>query len=246
MRHSRMGFTLVELLVVIAIIGILIALLLPAVQAAREAARRSTCQNNLKQHALATHNYHDIFLLFPFGTALSDTKGFVWLRATLPFIEQKNMYDKWDTSKLYYDAPNLAIIRTVIPTHVCPSDTPTKTWNETPNYNYAVNLGTTNTSRTSPFSVAPFSETLFTGAPFEYRTGSTCKQYNMAAITDGTSSTLMLGEVRQGQVGSDLRGLTWYGLHVGFTAYYTPNTKEPDILSAGFCNDPGNRPLGLP
>jgi len=243
MRSSTRGFTLVELLVVIAIIGILIALLLPAVQAAREAARRSACTNNLKQHALATHNYHDIYRVLPFGAAVSETKGFVWLRCTLPFIEQKNLADKWNPAYDYHDAngPNLAIIRTVISTHLCPSDSPTMTWNSVPNYNYAVNLGTTDTDRHTPLNGVTF-----TGAPFEARFSGDAKQYNLAALTDGTSSTLMLAEVRQGQVGQDLRGLTWWGPACGFTAYYGPNTKSPDVLSAGFCNNPGNEPLGLP
>ncbi len=92
------GFTLVELLVVIAIIGILIALLLPAVQAAREAARRSQCSNNLKQYGLALHNYHDVYKKFPPGGMLtngdwSGTPKVGWQVRILPFTEQQALWD---------------------------------------------------------------------------------------------------------------------------------------------------------
>ncbi len=97
----RSGFTLVELLVVIAIIGILIALLLPAVQAAREAARRSQCTNNLKQLALALHNYHDSFKSFPSGwiktptsNAGNDQNMWGWTALILPFVEQQPLHDQ--------------------------------------------------------------------------------------------------------------------------------------------------------
>src|SRR5512134_1942205 len=91
---NRRGFTLVELLVVIAIIGILIALLLPAVQAARESARRTQCNNNLKQIALGMHNYADTYGgTFPVGE-YSCCWG-TWLVGLLPYVEQKTLYDQY-------------------------------------------------------------------------------------------------------------------------------------------------------
>jgi prepilin-type N-terminal cleavage/methylation domain-containing protein/prepilin-type processing-associated H-X9-DG protein len=101
---KRLGFTLVELLVVIAIIGVLVALLLPAVQAAREAARRMQCGNNVKQLCLGLQNYHDTFLYLPYGARNRSTNapnynstngyGSSWLVATLPFCEQRPLFDK--------------------------------------------------------------------------------------------------------------------------------------------------------
>jgi prepilin-type N-terminal cleavage/methylation domain-containing protein len=122
------GFTLVELLVVIAIIGILVALLLPAIQAAREAARRSQCSNNLKNIGLALANYTDVNKRLPPGTALVMGYGEVnpgtgtWVLRILPYIEEKALYDQWDRTKTSNDVANKAVCGTPLPWLVCPSD----------------------------------------------------------------------------------------------------------------------------
>ncbi|MCA9158025.1 MAG: DUF1559 domain-containing protein [Planctomycetales bacterium] len=126
-RHFR-GFTLVELLVVIAIIGILVGLLLPAVQAAREAARRMQCSNNLKQLGLACHTFHDVYRAFPIGDeprAAGD--GFIYVKTNtlvglLPYVEQSNILSVPDVTQDWYDATaDSEIEKTVLPFCVCPS-----------------------------------------------------------------------------------------------------------------------------
>jgi prepilin-type N-terminal cleavage/methylation domain-containing protein/prepilin-type processing-associated H-X9-DG protein len=136
-RRRYAAFTLVELLVVIAIIGILIALLLPAVQAAREAARRAQCANNLKQLGLALHNYHTAFRIFPINwgegsiTDGENTVGHSWLTLILPQIEQGTLHEqiKMGAPLGYQDSSgtrsydNKAVAMTAVPAFMCPSDT---------------------------------------------------------------------------------------------------------------------------
>jgi prepilin-type N-terminal cleavage/methylation domain-containing protein/prepilin-type processing-associated H-X9-DG protein len=116
--RSRKGFTLIELLVVIAIIGMLIALLLPAVQAARESARRSTCQNNLKQMGLGIHNYHDTRTTLP--PSRHGPQHATWFVLILPYAEQKPLYDQWDLNKTYYEQTP-AVQSAFVPFYVCPT-----------------------------------------------------------------------------------------------------------------------------
>ena len=112
-RARRRGFTLVELLVVIAIIGILVSLLLPAVQAAREAARRIKCANNLKQYGLAIHNYHDVYNSLPPGGLwnLSSLDWGIpapsWQVRVMPFMEQQALYDRVNWDLLNYNTPDI-------------------------------------------------------------------------------------------------------------------------------------------
>src|SRR5262249_47852710 len=128
----RRGFTLVELLVVIAIIGVLVALLLPAIQAAREAARRSSCTNNMKQLGLAMQNFHDTKKHLPSATRPARNSSPPRLGVftqLLPFFEEQNIYDQYDFN-LNWSNPNASAPKTIpnaklvglrLPVFVCPT-----------------------------------------------------------------------------------------------------------------------------
>jgi prepilin-type N-terminal cleavage/methylation domain-containing protein len=123
----RQAFTLVELLVVIAIIGVLVALLLPAVQAAREAARRSSCVNNLKQLAIALHNHHDVKNTLPpggtyYSTCCTPPTYTNWAIEILPYVEQQGLYGQYRQNELNTSANNNVVGQQRVKTHECPSD----------------------------------------------------------------------------------------------------------------------------
>src|SRR5690349_1429964 len=129
MRKQR-AFTLVELLVVIAIIGVLVALLLPAVQSAREAARRASCANNVTQLGLSVHNFEFHFETLPAGVLNSDGpirnepqgQHVSWIVQVLPYLEQRNLYQKFNQAAGAYAAENAQVRATVVSILRCPSD----------------------------------------------------------------------------------------------------------------------------
>src|SRR5438105_743737 len=119
MRSSnRSAFTLIELLVVIAIIAILIALLVPAVQKVRESSARSQCQNNLKQLALACHNYHDVNRFLPPARICRDAYA-TWVVLIMPYMEQQGAYKLWDI-KQGIAAQSNAAVQVMLPNMYCP------------------------------------------------------------------------------------------------------------------------------
>ena len=202
-RQRPGGFTLVELLVVIAIIGMLVALLLPAVQAAREAARRSQCGGNLRQLALAMHSYQDTNGILPPaglqpGTADWDrsASGFV---SILPYHEEKELFDAWNFRIGPDYDPNLTLIKRPLAIHRCPS-TPFETHrtdgicsNQPAYSSYALSTGTFFRARRSytpdPIVLEHNGAFVHFGKGY-YRVG-----LDDISAADGTSSTLLIGEM---------------------------------------------------
>ncbi|MHC2068283.1 DUF1559 family PulG-like putative transporter [Bremerella sp. T1] len=208
------GFTLVELLVVIAIIGVLIALLLPAVQQAREAARRMSCSNNLKQVGIGLHNYHDTFGSFPYGSLVkrigtSNSFGPSFWGGMLPFIEQGPLFDQLNFSVAHCGwSANSGVLTGHAPeTLVCPSfagDVDTipqnPSWDSATTYIGIAGAMIDNANFTETRTATGFDCCSHSGG---HNNGTTAaggmlvanKVLRFRDATDGTSNTLAIGEL---------------------------------------------------
>lgn len=237
--QNRYGFTLVELLVVIAIIGILVALLLPAIQAAREAARRTQCTNNLRNLALGVLNYHDSRTIFPApATVFSEkieplygTRVFrSWAIDILPYIEQAPLHDRFtiNATTRVSDAVNEVARSTELSVMLCPSDTGQGNYfieNEgrwaRGNYGlnahqYWPNIGLNKVAIGLPADpnsskMAPYVDYNIGLGGFAIQ-GVGGPDMSISRITDGTTNTIMIGEMRVGLTEQDRRGVWAMGL----------------------------------
>jgi len=213
-REARRGFTLIELLVVIAIIAVLIALLLPAVQAAREAARRAQCVNNLKQLALASHNYESSTGSFPMGNLSykmptcgkdypNDAALYTAFVFMLPYIEANAINNSYNFNRVFASSSNTTVHYTEIAAFTCPSDLPYT--QEPPPYvpyvhnSYGTSRGKNETidvnwaNSAPPDLTAPYSSTCnYGGSDGMFGPESATK---IADVNDGLSNTFMFGEM---------------------------------------------------
>ncbi len=265
--RKRAGFTLIELLVVIAIIAVLIALLLPAVQAAREAARRMQCANNLKQLGLAMQNYHDVQGTFPIGRmGLNYTYNIgaqaanrrTWALNIMPFLEQGAVFQAINFSLGFYYPQNTTVITSIVPGFHCPSDPNT----------YAIEVGSTAQRRYEGNYVVNWGNSHFT----QDQCNSGCANWNypdpwvnnplaaqfgpvkfmgapfggnvargISFLVDGTSNTLMMAEVIIGLDNGgtyDVRGDVYNDDQV-CTTFMTFTTPNSTIYDVeGYCAYP--------
>jgi prepilin-type N-terminal cleavage/methylation domain-containing protein len=240
---SQKGFTLVELLIVIGIIAILIQLLLPAIQASREGARRTACQNNLRQVGVALTNYEQAQKHLPPGGNSCCWK--TWMPEIFPYTEDQSISERFVFDRAYtkedrYNgAKNLPVTTKAFPLFLCPSDERNVWRYDIVKHNYAVNFGNTGISvdsterQTYPYFVKEFGTAKFAGAPFaelpQLKQGETGRTVKLSEITDGISKTLFVSEVVAAH-GNDVRGLIWFGHSAGFMTYATPNSSEADTV----------------
>ncbi len=248
---DRRAFTLIELLVVIAIIGVLIALLVPAVQKVREAAARAQCQNNLKQLGLAFHNYHDQHKHLPSGGRKVYGYQIGWAKDVFPFIEQDNAANRIESYNpggtispfRFYDPPhngNDAFFTTPIPNFICPSS----------------ELGTgspdiadgngVNRSQQSALhyrgvggsSTVGMIQGYYNGTATNWRSYCTSgviypeSEVRLVKITDGTSSTLMIGECSSTLDGWVPTTEGWGGIQSWVWGFYYYGSDAPSDPSA--------------
>ncbi len=268
MRIKRRGFTLVELLVVIAIIGILVGLLLPAVQAAREAARRMQCSNNLKQIGLATHMYMDTYAQKLPAGSWHGTMG-TWLVSLLPFVEQtalRNLYQNHGGvetfrtgGKRYGHVDNQVVTKKQLSVYTCPSDRITASPSIIAGitfHNYVANYGNTTRGRLSPYGVnVDGSPNMWGGAPFiEYINPNTggWANYHSFIHTDLSKNKFVvkLGDIVDGTSNTlafsecvqgssgDLSGFAWRGGGAHFETLLAPNTSQPDVVEQSCASPP--------
>ena len=249
-RFRRAGFTLVELLVVIAIIGVPVALLLPAVQAAREAGRRMTCQNHIRQWALAMQVMHDATKTLPEPTRPDPRR--VWVVYTWPYVENQSSKLMFDETVDFLLAPNTYLRSTrgiyaqQMPIYFCPSDRPNAYWKADPYWrsrgNYVINWGhikmphdktPAQMEAEGKPGIAPFGlenlgwEDDLVGRHYRARTT------NFSEFTDGTSNTMLLSETvfPNNDEDFDIRG-DFLNDHPPCTMYMTietPNSPNADV-----------------
>lgn len=229
--QNRSGFTLVELLVVIAIIGILIAMLLPAVQQVREAARRASCLNNLRQLGIACHNFESAYQKFPSGYTQDriNAAGDIWTSGStagynfqghsvyyfiLPFMEQNNLYDSMDFRvplNNRVSTPTEGRAGTVVGSFLCPSDgLPTEPLghpeNGTPTEYYGLTSYKANGGSRPIFATSSTNDGIFMATGSAARKAPTAElgiQVTMGQIFDGTSNTVFFGERHHDDINFD-------------------------------------------